>query len=251
MRTLRAVRRTIVLVGVFIYAGTELILTRPKDRVARADWLHRFCARAIKRFGIKVDVIGKPPDKGVLISNHLSYMDIVTFAALHRCVFCSKAEIRTWPVLGWMTTMAGTVYVERGRGGSAVKAAKGMQEASAAGLPVIFFPEGTTSNGEGLLKFHSGLLAQAMASEEPIVPAFIRYHLDQDNGPDVSIADDVSYWGNRDMLAHIFKFLGLKGVRVEVRFAEKPIQFSADVLHRKVAADEARVAVARVGGIRV
>ena len=241
----------IVLVGMFVYAGAELILTRPNDRVARADWLHRFCARAIRRFGIRIDVIGQPPENGVLISNHTSYMDIVTYAALHRCVFCSKAEIRNWPVVGWMTTMAGTVYVERGRGGSAIKAAKGMQEASAAGLPVVFFPEGTTSNGEGLLKFHSGLLAQAMASEEPIVPAFIRYYLEKDNGPDVSVVDDVSYWGDRDMLGHVFKFMSLKGVRVEVRFADKPIRFSADVIHRKLAADEARGAIARIGGISV
>jgi 1-acyl-sn-glycerol-3-phosphate acyltransferase len=51
------------------------------------------------------------------------------------------------------------------------------------------------------------------------------------------------------MLLHIFKFLGLRGVRVEVRFADGPIRFSSDVLHRKAAADEARTAVARLGGV--
>ena len=70
------------------------------------------------------------------------------------------------PVLGWMTTMAGTVYVARGHGGSAAKARSGMQAAADAGLPVVFFPEGTTTNGSELLKFHSGLLAQAMEERD-------------------------------------------------------------------------------------
>ena len=56
--------------------------------------------------------------------------------------------------------MAGTVYVARGHGGSALKAREGMESALNAGLPVVFFPEGTTSDGSGLLKFHGGLLAQ-------------------------------------------------------------------------------------------
>jgi 1-acyl-sn-glycerol-3-phosphate acyltransferase len=236
----------------FFYAALELLLLkRPKTRVERAEWLHRFCARAMKRLGVKVEVAGRPPARGAIISNHLGYVDIVTYAALHRVVFCSKAEIEHWPVVGWMTTMAGTVYVERGRGGAAVKASVGMQKAAAAGLPVVFFPEGTTSNGEGLLKFRSGLLAQAMQSGEPVTAAFIKFYLDEDNGPDVSIENDVCYWGERNMWAHIFKFLGLRGVRVSVKFADEPIQFSSDTLHRKAAAAEAELAVAELGGINV
>lgn len=251
-RALRSIGRTIILLGMFFYAALELLLLkRPKTRVERAEWLHGFCARAMKRLGVKVDVEGKPPARGAIISNHLSYVDIVTFAALSPVVFCSKAEIEHWPVLGWMTTMAGTVYVERGRGGSAAKASVGMKAAAEAGLPVVFFPEGTTSNGAGLLKFRSGLLAEALLSGETVTAAFIRFYLDEDNGPNVSIADDISYWGDRNMLAHIFKFLGLRGVRVAVKFADAPIRFSSDTLHRKAAAAEAELAVAELGGINI
>jgi len=251
VRFFRSAGRTVILLGMFFYAAMELVIGRPKSRVERAEWLHRFCARAMKRLGVKVDVTGRPPERGAVISNHLSYVDIVTMAALHRVVFCSKAEIEHWPVIGWMTTMAGTVYVERGRGGSALKASAGMKKAADAGLPVVFFPEGTTSNGTGLLKFRSGLLAQAMLSGESVTAAFIRFSLDEDNGPDVSVADDICYWGDRNMLAHIWKFLGLRGVRVAVKFADAPIQFSSDTLHRKAAAAEAELAVAELGGINV
>ncbi len=228
--------------GMFAWASGELLVKRPATREARADWLHRFAARAVRRLGLQIDVVGTFPERGAVISNHLSYLDIVVFAALHPCVFVSKAEIQTVPVLGWMTKMAGTVYVARGRGGSAVKARSGMQAAADAGLPVVFFPEGTTTNGSGLLKFHSGLLAQAMEERQPVTAAYIWYSFGEGN--EATVADDVCYWGDAKMVPHIFKFLGLRGVRAEVRFAAGPIKFSSDVMHRKMAAIEARAAVA-------
>jgi 1-acyl-sn-glycerol-3-phosphate acyltransferase len=197
--------------------------------------------------GIEITVEGVFPGRGAVISNHLSYLDIVVFATLHPCVFVSKEEVRTWPVVGWMTTMSGTVYVARGHGGSAMKARKEMQAALDAGLPVLFFPEGTTSNGSQLLKFHSGLLSQVIGGGAPVTATYLSYRFVVDNGPDVSVTDDVCYWGNRNMLAHIFKFLALRGVQAQVRFAEEPIAFSSNGLHRKMAAVEARSAVAELG----
>lgn len=244
MNFFRAAWRCVRLAGMFVVAGTELAVRRPATREERADWLHRFCARAMRRLGIEISVSGTFPMRGAVISNHVSYVDIVVFAALHPCVFVSKAEIERWPVVGWMTTMSGTVYVARGHGGSAMKARKGMQAVMDAGLPVVFFPEGTTSNGDQLLKFHSGLLAQVIEGGAPVTAAYLRYSLVGNNGPGVSVSDDVCYWGDRNMLAHIFKFLGLRGVRAEVRFAEGPIAFSSDRSHRKMAAVEARSAVA-------
>jgi lyso-ornithine lipid O-acyltransferase len=240
----RAAWRTVRLAGMFVVAGAELLVKQPATREQRADWLHRFCARATRGMEIEISVEGEFPERGAVISNHLSYLDIVVFATLHPCVFVSKEEIRRWPVVGWMTTMSGTVYVARGHGGSAMKARKGMQTALDAGLAVVFFPEGTTSNGSQLLKFHSGLLSQVIAGGAPVTAAYVSYSFAADNGHGVSVADDVSYWGDRNMLAHIFKFLGLRGVRANVRFAEQPIAFSSNGLHRKMAAVEARSAVA-------
>jgi 1-acyl-sn-glycerol-3-phosphate acyltransferase len=239
----RAGWRTVRLLGMFVVAGTELLVKRPATREQRADWLHRFCARGIRGMGIEISPEGTFPERGAVISNHLSYLDIVVFSALRPCVFVAKEEIRRWPVVGWMTTMSGTVYVARGHGGSAMKARKGMQAALDAGLPVVFFPEGTTSNGSHLLKFHSGLLSQVIAGGAVVRAAYLSYSFVADNGPDVTVADDICYWGDRNMWAHIFRFLALRGVRAQVRFAEEPITFSSDGAHRKKAAIEARSAV--------
>ncbi len=238
-----------VLTGLFVGASVELVWTRPRTRAARARWLHRFCRRAMARLGVRVEARGEFPEGGAVICNHMSYLDIVVFAATHPCVFVAKAEIERWPVLGWMTTMAGTVYVARGRGGSAVKAADGMRAAAEAGLPVVFFPEGTTSDGDTLLPFHSGLLGQALASGLPVTAAALRYRLAERNAPGVTVEDDVAYWGAAVMVPHILRFLGLRGVVAEVSFGAEPIRFSAGgATERKRAAVEARAAVLEARG---
>lgn len=75
--------------------------------------------------------------------------------------------------------------------------------------------------------------------------AHIGYGLKKDNGPDVTVEDDVCYWGDHHMWLHIFRFLGLRGVRAEVRFACAPIAFH-NPMNRKLAAEEARNAVAEL-----
>lgn len=193
--------------------------------------------------GIAIEVRGGFPEPGAVISNHTGYLDILTFAAIAPCVFVSKAEIRGWPVLGWMTTMSGTIYVERGRGGSAARAAGQMQDAAVAGLPVVFFPEGTTTNGRELLPFHSGVLNEALASGEPVTAAYVTYLLGAGNGA-ATVEDAVAYWGDVVLAKHIFRLLGLRHIGVAVRFAEAPIRFSEQALrNRKIAAAEARLAV--------
>ena len=246
---LRSIGRSAVLLGLFAGASLELLWKRPRTRVERAAWLHGFCLRAVKRLGLGTEMRGEFPAGGAVICNHISYVDIVVFASLRPCVFVAKAEIEHWPVLGWMTTMAGTVYVARGRGGSAAAAQSGIRAAAESGLPIVFFPEGTTTNGETVLPFRSGLLGQVLADEQAVTAAAIRYRLGEGNEAGVSVADDVAYWGDRAMLPHIFRFLGLRGVTAEVRFAPGPIGFTAGaVANRKVAAAEARTAVVRLLG---
>jgi 1-acyl-sn-glycerol-3-phosphate acyltransferase len=190
-----------------------------------------------------VTVDGEFPAEGALIANHLSYVDVVLFAALSPCVFCSKIEIASWPVVGYLGKMAGTVFVDRGRGGSALKAGSKMQAALEDGVPVMFFPEGTTTNGTEMLPFRSGLLGQVLEVGAPVTAAYLEFTIEEDNGPDVVVEDDVCHWGDDPMWPHVWKYLGLKGVRATVRFGDGPIRWSSEGLNRKAAAVEARDAV--------
>ncbi len=244
---LRSVVRSIKLVFYFALAAKELLLTRPHTPQARAAWLHRFMARILRGFGVELTVEGSLPPRGALISNHLSYLDIVVYASLGPMVYCAKAEMERWPIVGWMTMMAGTVFVDRGAGGSSDRAKNGMLTAAHAGVPVTFFPEGTTSNGGQVLPFRSGLLAQALAAEEPVTAARIAYTLAPGNG-NATVEDQVCFWGDdADILTHIFRFNSLAGVHAHVRIASQPIHFSSSNLDRKQAAVEAREAVVALG----
>jgi 1-acyl-sn-glycerol-3-phosphate acyltransferase len=245
----RSVVRSVQLAGYFARYGAELLIRRPKTREARAEWLHRFAAAALHGLGIEISTTGRFPERGALISNHLGYLDIIVFAALHPCVFVSKAEVASYPVVGWMTVMVGTVLVARGHGGSALKARAGLEAAFQADLPVVFFPEGTTSDGSGMLKFHSGLLSQVRGAGAAVTAGHICYHLTEDNGT-ATVSDDVCYWGDSVLVPHIFRLLGLRGIRAEVQFADEPIDFSARPEERKRAAQEAWVEVAELARAR-
>ena len=232
-----------VVVALIAHGVAELLLTRPCSREDRARWNQRFCGRVVRALGVAVTTQGSFPAEGVLMTNHQTYLDITLLASLHPCVFVSKAEIAHWPVVGWMTKMAGTVFVERGRGGSAAAASVGMLAAAKAGVPVVFFPEGTTSDGTGLLPFRGGLLAEARIAALPATVGMLHYTVAGPTG--ATVVDDIAYWGDRGLLEHVARFLTLKDVRVSVRFCESPLTFRT--VERKAAAAEAREAMLRLG----
>jgi len=245
----RRLYRLLKVAAVFAYSIVEVAVQRPRSRAARAAWLGRIGHRLCRAVDITYDTIGIVPADGAVISNHLSYVDIVVHASLRPCVFVSKIELRSTPVLGWISMMAGTVYVARGTGGSAAKAAQGMAKGFRDGLPVVFFPEGTTGVGDvTVLPFRSGLLAQAIAAEVPVRYGFIRYNLTPfDIARGKNVHDDV-HWGSQTLWHHVWNILDLHGVHATVQFAPDPIAFSqAAIDNRKIAAHEAEAAVAALG----
>jgi 1-acyl-sn-glycerol-3-phosphate acyltransferase len=245
LNPVRKIYRATKTITLFLLASVELILTRPHTRAERAAWLSRFCARVLRSMGISFDVVGDVPMSGAVVSNHLTYLDILLHSAIRPCVFVSKMELRKTPLLGWMSMMSGTVYVARGAGGSAAKAAEGMAKGFRDGLPVVFFPEGTTGVGDvPAMSFRSGLIAQTIEVNEPMRAAFIRYRLsEKDIVAGKTLRKDV-HWGPETLWAHLWGFVGLHELHATVRFAADPIEFTGEaVLNRKVAAEEARAAV--------
>src|ERR1039458_8736433 len=104
-------------VGVIILNYYLTAARAPKDqqRLARAAWLSRSSRRHLKIFNYSARVSGEVPLSGLLISNHLSYLDVLAISAVTPAVFVSKAEVRRWPLFGWFAAIAGTVFVERER----------------------------------------------------------------------------------------------------------------------------------------
>ena len=238
------------LLWVFVSQLIKLVVTRPRTRPERAAWLCCFCRAALRAVDMTYATEGHVPLEGAVITNHLSYIDIVVHAAIHPCVFVSAIETRKMPLIGWISMMAGTVYVTRGGGGSAEKAAEGMAKGFRDELPVVFFPEGGTFVGdEPVMPFHSGLLAEALEAGAPVTAGFIHYELSADDLARGKSARTDVHWGHQSLVGHIWNFLGLHGLKAVVRFADAPITFSAEAYeNRKVAAVEAQEAVRRISG---
>jgi 1-acyl-sn-glycerol-3-phosphate acyltransferase len=240
--------RAIKVVCVFVSQVMKLLLIRPHTRPERAAWLTGFCRAVLAVVQVTCVVEGPVPMSGAVITNHLSYLDILVHASVRPCVFVAAIETREMPLIGWISMMAGTVYVVRGGGGSAEKAAEGMAKGFRDGLPVVFFPEGTTFVGdEPVMPFRSGLLAQALDADATVTPGFIRYELSpNDTARGKSARNDI-HWGPQALLPHLWNFLGLHQLQVELRFADHSIAFSQAARDdRRVAAEEAREAVLAV-----
>ena len=104
-----------VVVDILDYLCTTALVREKKRRPARAAWLSRSARRHIQIFGYTVDIAGEIPTSGLLVSNHLSYLDILAICSAAPSVFVSKADVKRWPVFGLLATLGGTVFIERER----------------------------------------------------------------------------------------------------------------------------------------
>jgi 1-acyl-sn-glycerol-3-phosphate acyltransferase len=131
----------------------------------------------LAKLAIKLIVNGSPPASGsmLLVSNHISWLDILVIHAAGHCRFVSKADIKHWPVLGTLTTAAGTLYIERESRRDAMRVVHHMSAALRAGDIVAVFPEGTTGNGVDLLPFHANLLQAAISVDAPVQPIALSF----------------------------------------------------------------------------
>ena len=184
---------------------------------------------------MQLQVEGRLPAGGLIVSNHLSYLDILAFSAALPCVFISKAEVESWPIFGRYTRWSGSVFVRRHDRTDAARANLSVGEVLQNAVPVVLFPEGTTTDGKRVLRFHSTMLQPAIDVGAPITPAAIQYEID-----DGEVAREVCWWGDMTLLPHAWNLLGKKAIRARIVFGE-PMLASGDrkelsaALHEEVA----------------
>lgn len=240
----RVILRTFVLfwtVALAMLDFLRLYFQTPGDVFARqrAEWLHRWCKKGLPRLGIVISREGSAPAAGLLVSNHLSYLDILVFSAISPCVFVSKHEVAGWPVFGWMSYMAGTIFVDRARRTQAAAAQGEIEQRLGAGLLVVLFPEATSSNGSAVLPFRSPLFEAPIAAGTSISAAHISYQTSSGN-PET----DVCYWGEMTLAPHVLKLFSIERVTAHVRFGGRARHFT----NRKEAARQMYDEVVQLAG---
>lgn len=111
----------------------------------------------------------------LLVANHVSWIDIYVINAVMPAAFVAKAEVRDWPVLGWLAARNDTIFLRRGSRGHAHIVNRQVAELLGKGRHVAVFPEGTTTDGRSLLYFHAALLQPALSAGKPVLPVAISY----------------------------------------------------------------------------
>jgi 1-acyl-sn-glycerol-3-phosphate acyltransferase len=196
----------------------------------RAAWVHDSFARLARRLSLvpTVSPAASAEGAGLLVSNHLSYLDIMVYAAVRPLRFVAKFEVRRWPLVGILASLGGTIFVERERSLQVGQVAQQIEQSLREGVPVLLFPEGTSSDGSSVLPFRSPLFDPAIRAGALVTAAAIRYHADD------AAEDQVSYWGDMVFAPHLFRTMCIRGLGAEISF-DSPRRFP----DRKNAAREA------------
>ncbi len=155
-------------------------------------WSHRLLTIAgvrLKVLGLRGALLGSGPEAtriidaamrpggigAMLVLNHISWADIFAVHALRPARFVAKSEMRSWPVVGYLTAKTGTIFIERGRRRAVRDANQRIARLLGEGELTAMFPEGTTGDGDRLLPFHANLIQPAIEARAPIIVAGLRY----------------------------------------------------------------------------
>lgn|GEM_PF-81540 len=226
-----------ILWGVTLAGVIFPLLQTPRRDRAITGWARRL----LKILGIRARLAAAPvlPSGTLLVCNHVSWLDIYLIYAAHRVHFVSKAEVRAWPVAGWLAHKTGTLFIERGRRADTARVNAEMRALIQRGAWVAVFPEGTTSDGRELRRFLPSLLQPAVELNCPLVPAALRYRsLDGELSTIPAYIDQISLWQS------LLQIVSEPGLIADLQFGQ-PIPPNG---HRRELAAQAEAATAQLLG---
>lgn len=200
-------------------------LARANHPAARRAWRSR-CVRSwaiamANAVGVVRHVSGPIPSAPfLLVSNHLSYLDIIVLLSLTDGRFVARHDLGSWPFIGNLVRAGGTILVERERRADAAAAARAMRDALDDGNGVVLFPEGTSTAGHHVLPFRSSLFEPAVQLGQPVHTVALRYAT-PDGSP--SATDTVCWWGDMPFASHVWGVLLLPRIDANVAFGAEPV----------------------------
>jgi 1-acyl-sn-glycerol-3-phosphate acyltransferase len=229
VRYLRAVLRALAfcMVTVFFYGMwlnlVPFLLFLDKASYRWRSFNFRNWARATAALlRMRIAVEGTQPQEPFFaVSNHLSYLDVVTLASQLDCVFIAKSDVAGWPVLGLLCRSMGTIFVNRNSRKDVLRVNALIETALDAGKGVLLFPEGTSTAGVEVLPFHSALLEPAARAGYPVSYATINYRTPAGEPP-ANLS--VCWWGEMTFLSHLWRLFQLASFDATVAFGSHSIR---------------------------
>jgi 1-acyl-sn-glycerol-3-phosphate acyltransferase len=234
----RAFRRAVALVFALVLCILRYWAIRLREPITlerRALWLQASARGVLTSLGIENRVEGRPPSSGLVVSNHLSYLDVLILSAAMPCFFVAKMEIGGWPFFGKAARTGGTIFLDRSSHASSMSVAEQMSERLKLQIPVLLFPEGTSTDGSQVLPFHPRLIDPATSAGVPITAAAVRYTIE--GGVDER---ELCWYGDTEFVPHLMKTLDTPGFSAVVTFGEPQVytdrRQAADATHAEITA---------------
>ena len=187
------------------------------------DFIFRNWARTIViLLGIKIRTNAiVPATPFFLVSNHLSYLDIVVLASQIDCVFIAKREVKDWPVFGWLSRSMNTIFIDRTRAADIPRVNALIAETLQSGQNIVVFPEGTSTAGANVLPFKPSLLEPAARGNFPVAYASIQYRTPPDETP---AHLSVCWWSTMTLLPHLWGVFCLPAIEATLTFGAETLQ---------------------------
>ncbi|WP_025918374.1 1-acyl-sn-glycerol-3-phosphate acyltransferase [Herminiimonas sp. CN] len=214
------------------------------DAAGRERRIQRWSGQLLAICGVQLEVRHlagqQPASHAMIVANHVSWLDIFVINSHQPCRFVAKSDVRDWPLIGWLSSKAGTVFLARGNRRDVRRIYAGLVGAVHAGERIAFFPEGTTTEQGQLLPFHANLFEAAIEAAVPVQPYALRY-LDASGAPHPAVA----FIGDMSFAQSIAAILRAREIRAEL--VRLPVIETAGA-HRRDIASKTRQSVAQALG---
>ena len=173
-----------------------------------------WCKKLLSIFEIKVEIKGEElllynQKKYLIVSNHISWLDIIVIQSIKPSIFVAKSDVASWPLFGWVAHMTGTIFIKREKVSDIKKALRKMKRRLSK-RSVCIFPEGTSTNGRYILPFKSNLFQSSIDSDRAILPICLRY---EENN---AYTDKAAFIGDMSLIDSIMKIKNEKEIHAVV-----------------------------------
>ena len=176
----------------------------------------------------------------VIIANHVSYVDGIVLGSIFPIIFVSKREVKSWPIIGQWNVLCGTIFINRQRKIQVASLIRQMTRKLKQEANLLLFPEGTSTNGEGILPFQTVPLAAPLSNRSIIVPVTVTYKTIDDQPVTTANRDSVYWYGDMEFVTHFWNLLALREIEVLVTIQPKIdcFRYSDNSVGRKKLAED-------------
>ena len=225
-----------VLFGLWLLSRPLGLINRAWSRHAHVVLIRAWARSLTSILNVDITVRGmSPPPPFFLVSNHLSYLDIITFLSVVDGFFVAKSELASWPILGFLARATGTLFIDRSKKSDLRRVTPLIEDVLRSGSNVLVFPEGTSTRGAEILPFKPSMFEAAIRANVPVAAASVTYATSKASPP-AYLA--ICWWGKMTFVGHSYKLLGLKAIRASVSFSGTPILASDRKILSRLAQQE-------------